>query len=101
MQIRCRPIDGHRIELEVQNGGEPIPEKTLARVFEPFYTTKEQGQGVGLGLSVVYGIVERHHGRVEVDSRVGEGTLFRVHLPLRQPAGEDAPDVPRAGGEMP
>jgi len=71
--------------LEVADDGCGIEEKDLPHVFEPFFTTKEQGKGVGLGLAVVYGIATRHHGRVEVRSRAGEGTRFTVSLPRRQP----------------
>jgi two-component system NtrC family sensor kinase len=83
--------------LEVADDGCGIEEKDLPHVFEPFFTTKEQGKGVGLGLAVVYGIATRHHGRVEVRSRAGEGTRFTVSLPLRPP---EAP-VPLAQGATP
>ena len=52
-------------------------------VIEPFFTTKDEGKGVGLGLAVVYGIVQAHDGDIEVESAPGEGTLFRVTLPVR------------------
>ena len=59
-----------------------MPEETLSHIFEPFYTTKEPGKGTGLGLAQVWGIVQQHSGRIEVDSIVGQGTTFRVHLPM-------------------
>ena len=71
--------------FEVEDSGCGIPAETLSRIFEPFFTTKPIGQGTGLGLSVTYGIVNAHHGRIEVDSEVGRGTCFRVTLPRTQP----------------
>ncbi|NVM79234.1 signal transduction histidine kinase [Duganella sp. SG902] len=79
--------------LEVEDNGSGIPPDTLARIFDPFFTTKAVGQGTGLGLSLAYGIVRKHGGRIEVDSTPGAGSRFRVHLPVRQsdtPAPEDA-----------
>jgi two-component system NtrC family sensor kinase len=73
------------VYLDVEDTGVGIPPEELAHIYEPFFTTKEQGEGVGLGLSVVYGIVERHHGEVYVRSNPGEGTRFRVFLPRIQP----------------
>ena len=60
-----------------------ISPENLARLFEPFFTTKQEGHGTGLGLAIAYGIVERHHGTIEVDSRQGEGTTFTVWLPSK------------------
>jgi len=71
--------------LTVSDDGEGIPEESLTRVFDPFFTTREQGKGVGLGLAVVYGIVESQGGAIDVESSVGKGTTFTVRLPL---AGE-------------
>ncbi len=65
----------------VEDTGHGIAQESLAKVFEPFFTTKAPGQGTGLGLSVSYGIVERHGGRIEVESQPGQGTRFTVHLP--------------------
>lgn len=66
-----------------QDTGIGIPEKNLTRLFEPFFTTKKRGKGVGLGLSVAYGIVQEHGGTMHVTSIVGGGTCFTVELPLR------------------
>jgi signal transduction histidine kinase len=74
--------------LEVVDTGSGIPKETLKRVFEPFFTTKPVGQGTGLGLSLSYGIVQKHNGRIDVDSVVGQGTTFRVTLPLRRPMAQ-------------
>jgi signal transduction histidine kinase len=68
--------------IEVSDTGVGIPTENLPRVFEPFFTSKAEGFGVGLGLSTVYGIVERHNGSVDVNSIEGEGTTFRIRLPL-------------------
>ncbi|MGE5233798.1 MAG: sensor histidine kinase [Acidobacteriota bacterium] len=87
---------GDGVVLEVQDTGRGIPPEILDHIFEPFFTTKEQASGVGLGLAIAYGIVERHGGRVDVDSRLGEGTVFRVHLPRRQPVAPAAPAEGRA-----
>lgn len=68
--------------LEVEDNGEGIPPEFLSKIFDPFFTTKGEGKGVGLGLSVVYGIVEAHGGELEVNSSLGKGTVFTVTLPL-------------------
>jgi len=67
--------------LTVADSGQGIEAKDLHRIFEPFYSTKTDGKGVGLGLSMVYGIIHEHHGQVEVDSEPGKGTTFRIKLP--------------------
>jgi two-component system, NtrC family, sensor kinase len=77
--------------LEIQDSGAGIPAEHLARVFDPFFTTKPDGQGVGLGLAVVYGIVDAHGGTVELRSQEGAGTTVRVALPLGSGAVAPAP----------
>ena len=72
--------------LVVADNGEGIPPENLAKIFHPFFTTKPEGKGVGLGLAVTYGIIEAHGGDIEVVSKVGEGTTFTVSLPIEQPA---------------
>ncbi|HEV8409745.1 MAG TPA: ATP-binding protein [Gemmatimonadaceae bacterium] len=73
--------DGEYVEIKFQDSGHGMPPEVLARVFEPFYTTKGLGKGTGLGLSTVYGIIGRIGGRVLVDSEEGKGSIFRVLLP--------------------
>jgi signal transduction histidine kinase len=70
------------VRLVVADNGEGIPPENLAKIFHPFFTTKPEGKGVGLGLAVTYGIIEAHGGDVEVVSKVGEGTTFTISLPL-------------------
>jgi two-component system NtrC family sensor kinase len=70
--------------FDVGDNGCGIPAANLTRIFEPFFTTKPVGKGTGLGLSLSYSIIQKHHGRLEVDSEVGRGTRFRIVLPVRQ-----------------
>lgn len=74
--------------VEVADTGKGIAAEDLKRVFDPFFTTKPIGHGTGLGLSLSYSIIQKHHGRIEVQSEVGKGTTFRVWLPVRQPQTE-------------
>jgi two-component system NtrC family sensor kinase len=74
------------IVLRVEDDGRGIAPELVDRIFEPFFTTKEATSGVGLGLAVVYGIVQRHHGTTRVESELGRGARFIVRLPIRQPA---------------
>jgi len=71
--------------LEVADTGSGISQDTLKRIYEPFFTTKPVGKGTGLGLSLSYGIVQMHQGHIDVSSVVGQGTTFRVTLPIRRP----------------
>jgi two-component system, NtrC family, sensor kinase len=85
---------GDCVVVRVRDTGCGIAPEDLPRVFDPFFTTKPVGEGTGLGLSVTYGIVERHGGRIEVESRLGEGTVFTVTIPVdaqRRAAQESAP----------
>ncbi|TAN76898.1 MAG: PAS domain S-box protein, partial [Gallionella sp.] len=76
---------GDEVWVEVEDTGKGIAPEHIGKIFEPFFTTKPVGQGTGLGLSLSYGIIQKHHGRIEVKSEVGKGTSFKVWLPARQP----------------
>jgi two-component system, NtrC family, sensor kinase len=78
-------FDDEHVWIEVSDTGRGMTAEVRNRIFEPFYTTKPVGQGTGLGLSLSYTIVQKHHGRIDVDSLPGRGTTFRVTLPRRQP----------------
>ena len=70
------------VMAEVRDSGVGMAEGELSKIFEPFYTTKPPGRGTGLGLSICYGIVQQHRGRIAVDSVPGQGSTFRVYLPI-------------------
>ncbi|WP_233580171.1 MULTISPECIES: ATP-binding protein [Luteimonas] len=74
-----------QVWVEIGDTGNGIPPEVLQRIFDPFFTTKPVGKGTGLGLSISYGIVAKHHGRIEVESTPQAGSRFRVILPVRQP----------------
>jgi signal transduction histidine kinase len=74
--------------VEIEDHGSGIPPQDLPHIFEPFFTTKPVGSGTGLGLSVSYGAVRDQGGTIEVKSVVGQGSLFRIHLP-RHPKPPD------------
>ena len=82
--------EGERVWVEVADTGKGIAPEHIGRVFDPFFTTKPVGKGTGLGLSLSFGIVKKHHGQIEVESTPGQGTTFRVWLPLRQASAEPA-----------
>lgn len=97
-----KPEMDHGLEyacIAVADDGVGMPRETRERMFDPFFTTKEAGKGTGLGLSIVYGIIEQHKGYVTVQTAEGEGTVFRVYLPLAEDAercdGAEGPEKPK------
>lgn len=79
------------LHIEITDTGSGIAEANLDRIFEPFFTTKAESRGVGLGLSVAYGIIRQHGGTIEVRSLPGKGTVFSICLPLERSMACDAP----------
>lgn len=82
---------GQWMQFDVSDTGTGIGSNHLPHIFEPFFTTKERGKGSGLGLAQVYGIVKQHEGSLTVESRIGQGTRFRVYLPLFKEASAQEP----------
>ena len=75
------------VDILISDTGSGIPPERIDKIFDPFFTTKPVGKGTGLGLSICYGIVSKLGGRLQVQSEVGEGSVFTVFLPLEPPAG--------------
>jgi signal transduction histidine kinase len=95
LTVRCRVGDREGVAwLDVIDTGCGIEPQHLPHIFEPFYSTKGKGAGTGLGLSVVARVVEAHHGRVDIQTCLGEGTRFRIELPAGSRVVED--ELPQA-----
>ncbi len=80
--------DGDDVVARMRDTGEGIPDTNLSRVFDPFFTTREEEGGSGLGLSIIYGIVQNHNGKVDVESRLGVGTTFKIQFPAYREGGD-------------
>ena len=90
LRVETLPSDnGCGVLIRISDTGPGIPEDALPHIFEPFFTTKEQGKGTGLGLSLAYGIIENHSGRIWAESKIGEGTIFTIELPMGQPSEQE------------
>ncbi len=82
LRIRLAVVDDQEAVVEFVDTGVGITEENIRKIFEPFFSTKETGEGTGLGLSISYRIIQNHGGRIEVESKPGRGTAFKVFLPL-------------------
>jgi C4-dicarboxylate-specific signal transduction histidine kinase len=82
----CSTPDKNAVKMQIMDTGTGIPNACISKIFEPFFTTKKKGKGVGLGLSVVYGIIEEHGGKMYVDSTEGRGTCFTITLHTAGPS---------------
>jgi len=103
IELHERPVSsaqlppGKYVQITVRDTGVGMDEATQERIFEPFYTTKSMGQGTGLGLASVYGIIRNHKGQIQVSSKPREGSTFLIHLPI---ATDDIHDVPASPLEI-
>ena len=94
LRLSARRVEhGDALEIRVADNGCGIPAEHLPKLFTPFFTTKEAGKGTGLGLAIAYGVVKMHCGDITADSKPGEGTTFRITLPVEQPVQESEPPV--------
>ena len=103
LRVEARPLAGNRIQISVADTGTGMDREITRRIFEPFFTTKILGQGTGLGLPIVYSIIQQHDGFIDVRSEPARGTTFRVFLPLsdarRAPEERGYQSPPRGGTE--
>ncbi len=84
LTVGTRPLEEKKethVQIRIADSGVGMSEDVLDKIFDPFYSTKNETKGVGLGLAVVYGIIQRHNGQIQVDSQVGAGTTFSIDLP--------------------
>jgi CheY-like chemotaxis protein len=73
---------GNYVKIRVSDTGKGIPQDIMNSIFEPYFTTKAPGEGTGMGLAMVHGIIESYGGRITVESKIGEGTVFTIYLPI-------------------
>ncbi|MEY4720138.1 MAG: hypothetical protein RL563_2756 [Pseudomonadota bacterium] len=89
IHITTGKLGDHEVWVEITDTGDGIPPELINRLCEPFFTTKPVGKGTGLGLSISQNIIKKHHGRMEITSQMGQGTTFRILLPIRQTQNEE------------
>ena len=77
-------IKGNYAVIDFIDTGKGIPPENLGKIFDPFFTTKPQGEGTGLGLDIVKKIIQNHNGKIEVESELGKGSMFRIYLPMEE-----------------
>lgn len=82
-------LDGNDVVITISDTGCGISEDNLSKIFDPFFTTKDVGKGTGLGMNIAYNIIQKHNGKVDVTSKVGEGTQFTIKIPSEREEGAD------------
>jgi two-component system, cell cycle sensor histidine kinase and response regulator CckA len=98
---KTETLPDHYVLLAINDNGCGMADDTLAHLFEPFFTTKRVGEGTGLGLATVYGIIKQNNGFIDVQSTVGSGTTFKIFLPRSAPEHEQPKDRPDATAILP
>ncbi|MEP2508907.1 MAG: ATP-binding protein [Reichenbachiella sp.] len=83
IKIKTLNLDDQSIEIRISDNGSGMPDDIKDKIFDPFFTTKEIGKGTGLGLSISHGIIEKHQGKIRVESKMGVGTTFIINLPKK------------------
>jgi signal transduction histidine kinase len=87
--ITTRLDNNGNVQVLIADTGQGMSDEVKKKLFDPFFTTKKIGQGTGLGLSVVYSIIEKHQARIDIDSEVGKGTTFIITLPKMTQTAEN------------
>ncbi|MDA5095813.1 ATP-binding protein [Aliiroseovarius sp. KMU-50] len=87
--------DQSGVMITVEDDGPGIPEKSRGRVFEPFFTTREVGQGTGMGLAICHRIIQSHNGQISIETGANGGSLFQILLPLNSPNAQTPADIPK------
>lgn len=100
IHLKCEARDGHAV-ISVEDNGCGMSAEMREHIFDPFFTTRPSRHWTGLGLSVCHGIIQQHGGDVTVESEVGQGTIFRIRLPLAHKASDGKPDRPGVQAEVP
>lgn len=88
INISIRKESNENIVVKIEDNGCGIPQENISKIFNPFFTTKEVGEGTGLGMSIAYNTIKKHHGFIEINSEVNKGTLIKITLPIKQPISE-------------
>jgi signal transduction histidine kinase len=86
--IKTRDLDSNTIEISIKDSGIGMTEEVKQKIYEPFFTTKEVGEGTGLGMSIAFKIIEKHHGKIKIVSSPGNGAEFILTLPYLQPVSK-------------
>jgi signal transduction histidine kinase len=100
LSVRTFHAGPAEVGLEVADTGSGMSQETVSKIFQPFFTTKDEGEGTGLGLAVVYGIIQRHGGNIGVESKEGEGTRFTITLPALDPSTVRDRQEPAPAGSL-